>query len=88
MPILLACLLASLAPAVSHGAEDTDIAFAATVTVSPQPVPGTLARILDGNVRTGLTFEVGTGGGAVLEFAFDTPRVVSGVRFYQSSPIY
>lgn len=69
-------------------APDGVINYAATLTTSPAVEPGAAAQLLDGRPTTALTFAVGTAGEGSLTFSFDTPRLVSGVRFLQGSELY
>lgn len=69
-------------------AQEVNIAPAAEITCSPDVVEGSVRGLLDGRVSRGLTFEVGTSGEGTVTFAFDTPRPVTGLRFFQNSPVY
>jgi len=69
-------------------AEEANIAYAATVHTAPAVVPQSEAGLVDGNVSTTLTFEVGTEGEGIITLTFDQPREVSGVRLYQVSEVY
>ena len=73
---------------VGHGAEPADVAFTADLKISPDVVSGSEKLLIDGNVSTAATFEVGTTGEGTFTFSFIEPRPVQGVRFYQSSESY
>jgi outer membrane protein assembly factor BamB len=83
---LILVALAVLAVSVAQ-AQDANIAFAATVTASPETDGSPLAAV-DGNPATELTFAVGTAGEGTVTLTFDHARTVSGVRFHQASEAY
>ena len=85
---LISVAVVLLTPALALAAEDSNIAYAAAITATPAPSPGSLQRTVDGRLGTALSFEVGTEGEGTVTFSFDRQRLVLGVRLYQGSDIY
>ncbi len=81
-------LLAAVLMCVAAAAREVNIAPAAEITTVPEVAEGRIPGILDGRVDTGFAFEVGTGGEGSVTFDFGAPREVTGLRFFQHSPVY
>ena len=87
-PFLVGSVLLCAYAHVSAAPQETNITPAAALTCQPEVSEGRLGSILDGRVRTGFAFEVGTEGDGWVAFDLGEARTVSGLRFFQHSEIY
>ncbi len=65
-----------------------NIACAARITPRPALARNNVVPLADGNPARGTSYEVGTSGHGQVTFAWDQPRRISGVRLFQTSPVY
>ncbi len=76
-------LLAAVLPASA-----ANIVHAGKLSCKPALDPKRLQRLTDGSKGTGIAFPVGSKGEGAFSLAFARPHRVSGIRFYQTSPVY
>ncbi len=60
----------------------------AVITTQPKVEDRLVRALADGSIRRGLVFPVGSKGDATITIRFLRARPVSGLRFYQNSPVY